>query len=216
MRENCLQNTFAILQHLVVPEAKHLPPLARQISVTDIVTKVFRVLRAVGLDDELSANAKKVDNVRSDRNLPPKLDAIQATIAQDMPEAQLAVGRRSAHRASTRALVRRDAEVGLHRSSISGKTLIRRVFGAPPSPRGRSGAAPQFAPTFFRREKDSGTPLCPSVSLREKVAGEAGRMRALASRLRKRPARRRELLQQRRRLEIVAELGLKFLELGKH
>jgi hypothetical protein len=51
MRQDCLKHALTILKHLVVPEAKHLPALARQISVTDIVTKAFRVLRAVGLDD---------------------------------------------------------------------------------------------------------------------------------------------------------------------
>ena len=106
MRQDCLQNPFAILQHLVVPEAKHLPPLARQISVTDIVTKAFRVLRAVGFDDQLSANAKKVDNVGADWDLPAKLNAVQATIAQKAPEAKLGVTRRSAHSSSARALVR--------------------------------------------------------------------------------------------------------------
>ena len=105
MRENCLQDTFAILQHLVVPEAKHLPALAFQIGVSGLVAKAFGVLRSVGFDDQLSANAKKVDNVRSDWNLPAKLEAVQATVAQKTPEAQLGVSRRSAHRSSVRALV---------------------------------------------------------------------------------------------------------------
>jgi|HubBroStandDraft_4_1064222.scaffolds.fasta_scaffold212663_2 hypothetical protein len=162
MRQNSLQNPFAILQHLVVPEAKHLPPLARQISVTGLVARAFGVLRAVSLDNQLSANTKKVDNVGSKWNLSAKLESAQATIAQETPQAEFAVGRRASHRSGAGALVRRDACVSLHRS-----------------------------PTAAQR-----------------------RMRALGSRLRKRPALRRQLLQQRRRLEIVAELGLKFLELG--
>src|ERR1700722_3238236 len=140
MRENCLQNPFAILQHLVVPKAKHPPALARQISVTDIVTKAFCVLRTVGLYDQLSANAKKVDDVGADRDLPAKLESAEGTTAQKGPEGQFAVGRRAAHRSSARALVRRDAEIGLHRSSVGAAALIRRAFGAPPSPRGRRGA----------------------------------------------------------------------------
>jgi hypothetical protein len=105
MRQDCLQNPFAILQHLVVPEAKHLPPLAFQIGVSGLIARAFRVLRSVGFDDQLSANAKKVDNVGADRDLPAKLNAIQATVAQEAPEAKLGVGRRSAHRSSARALV---------------------------------------------------------------------------------------------------------------
>jgi hypothetical protein len=106
MRQNCLKHTVSILDHLVVPEAKHLPALARQISVTDIVTKAFCVLRAVGLDDQRSPNAKKIDDVGSERDLPAKLDAIQATIAQKTPQAKLGVGRRPAHRSGAGALVR--------------------------------------------------------------------------------------------------------------
>ena len=81
MRQNCLQDTFAILEHLVVPEPKDLPALPFQISIPGPVAKTLSVLRAVGLDNQLSANAKKVDDVGSNRNLPAKLNAIQATIA---------------------------------------------------------------------------------------------------------------------------------------
>jgi hypothetical protein len=105
MRKNRFQNPFAILRHLAVPEAKHLPPLGRQISVADIVANAFGVLRTVGFDNQLSAYTKKVDNVGADRNLSAKLESAQATIAQQAPQAKLAVGRRSAHRSSAGALV---------------------------------------------------------------------------------------------------------------
>jgi len=80
-------------------------PWLFQISVTDSVANAFGVLRAVGFDDQLSANAKKVDNVQSDWDLSPELESAQATIAQKTPEAQFAVGRRAAHRSSAGALV---------------------------------------------------------------------------------------------------------------
>jgi hypothetical protein len=180
MRVNCLQNPFAILRHLVVPEPKDFPPVALKIGVTNIVARAFRVLRAVGFDDQLSANAEKVDNVRADWDLTAKLYAIQTTVAQQAPEAQLGVGRRAAHRSSARALARRHACISLHRLSIGGAALIRRAFGAPPSPWGRRGSHGAVEHPF---------------SLGEKVAGEAGRMRVLGSRLRKRLALRRQLLQ---------------------
>src|ERR1700689_2801114 len=82
MRQNCLKHAFAILEHLIVPEAKHLPALVRQISVTDVVANAFGVLRTVGFHNQLSANTKKVDNVGADRNLSAKLESAQATIAQ--------------------------------------------------------------------------------------------------------------------------------------
>jgi hypothetical protein len=64
------------------------------------------VLETVSLDDEPSANAKKVDDIRSDRDLPAKLNSIQATVAQKTPQAQLDVSRRAVHRTSTGPLVR--------------------------------------------------------------------------------------------------------------
>jgi hypothetical protein len=106
MRLDCLKHAFAILKHLVVPKAKHLPALARQIGIADIVAKAVCVLRTVGLDGQLSPNAKKVDDVRADGNLSAKLNSIQATITQKTPDAQLDVSRRAAHRSGARALVR--------------------------------------------------------------------------------------------------------------
>ena len=219
MGQNGLQDTFAILQHLVVPESKHLPPLARQISVTGLVARAFRVLRTVSLDDQLNANAKKVDDVRSKRDLSAKLNAIQAAVAQKTPEAQLGVGLRGAHRSSARALVRRDACVSLHRSPIGGAALIRRAFGAPPSPRGRREVRDGvWHVPSLSGERANALPFgAPRLPRGEGGRSERGRMRvgaSVASRLRKRPALRRQLLHQRRGLEIVAELGLKFLELG--
>ena len=87
MRKNCLQNPFAILQHFIVPEPKNFPPLAFQIGVSGLVAMAFGVLRAVGFDNQLSANTKKVDNVGADWDLPAKLESAETTIAQKTPEA---------------------------------------------------------------------------------------------------------------------------------
>ena len=105
MGENCLQNPFAILQHLVVPKPKDFPALAFQIGVSGLIARTLSVLRAVSLDNQLSPNAEKVDDVGADRDLPAKLESAEATIAQKAPEAQFAVGRRAAHRSSAGALV---------------------------------------------------------------------------------------------------------------
>jgi hypothetical protein len=124
MRQNCLKHTFAILEHLVVPKTKNFPTLALQVRVADDISKALRVLRAVSLDDQLSPNAKKVDDVGSQWDLPAKLDPVQATIAQETPQAKLDVSRRSAHRSGAGTLVRRDAFVSLHRSSLSGPSSV--------------------------------------------------------------------------------------------
>jgi hypothetical protein len=165
MRENCLQHALAIAQHFIVPKAKHLPALAFQIGVPRLVARALGVLETVSLDDQLSANAKNVDNVGADRNLSPELESAKATIAQKTPEAKLGVGRRSAHRSSAGALVRRDTRIGLHRSSNGGAALIRRF--APPSPRGRRGASPQSGPPLLSEKRRRSPPLLPP--------GEGGR-----------------------------------------
>jgi hypothetical protein len=59
--------------------------VAFKISVTDRIARAFCVLRSIGFDNELRANAKKVDNVRSDRDLPAKLESAEATIAKKAP-----------------------------------------------------------------------------------------------------------------------------------
>jgi hypothetical protein len=167
MRQNRLQDTFAILEHLVVPESKDFPALAFQIGVSGLIARAFRVLETVSLDDQLSANAKKVDDVRSKWDLPAKLESAEATIAKKAPQAQFAVGRRSAHRSSARALVRRDAEIGLHGLPIGARDALIRPFG-PPSPRGRRGSC--TAPPSPTRKGAVQRPF----SLREKVARSAG------------------------------------------
>jgi hypothetical protein len=167
MCENCLQNPFAILQHLVVPEPEDFPPLAFQIGVSGLVARAFGVLRPVGFDDQLSANAEKVDNVGAHWNLSAKLESAEATVAQKTPQTQFGVSRRSTHRSGARALVRRDVEIGLHRSSIGPAALIRRASGAPPSPRGRRGPAAPFGASLLRDERRRSAPLLPG--------GEGGR-----------------------------------------
>jgi hypothetical protein len=124
------------------------------------------MLRPVGFDDQLSANAKKVDNVKADRNLPAKLESAEATIAKKAPRREArSVGAR-AHRSNARALVRRDACVGLHRSSIGGAApRPSRLLGAPPSSEGR-GQRRSLA-HLFAAKKGAVHPLLPG----EKVAG---------------------------------------------
>jgi hypothetical protein len=176
MRQNCLKHAFAILEHLIVPEAKHLPALVRQISVTDVVANAFGVLRTVGFHNQLSANTKKVDNVGADRNLSAKLESAQATIAQKTPEAQFAVRRRSTHRSGAGALVRRDACVSLHRSSIGGAALIRPASPATFSPREKGFPPRSLAHPFSKRRKGTRAAVWrnPSPSGRRWPAKPAG------------------------------------------
>ena len=85
--EDCLKHAVAIAQHFIVPKAKDFPPTALKIDVTNCLARAFSVWRTVGFDDQLSANTKKVDNVRADRNLSAKLESAEAPVAQKTPEA---------------------------------------------------------------------------------------------------------------------------------
>ena len=78
------------------------------------------------------ADAEEVDNIRPDRDLPAKLEAVEAPVAQQSPKAKLGIGRREPHCASSGAFARRDAFIDLHTSLSSGRAHAR-----PPSPRGR-------------------------------------------------------------------------------
>jgi hypothetical protein len=81
------------------------------------------MLRTIRFDDQPSANAKEVDDVRADRDLPAKLQSAEA------PKAKLGVGRDATHGAGASALGRRNALISLH-----DKPLIRPRFARPPSP----------------------------------------------------------------------------------
>jgi hypothetical protein len=181
----------------MIPKAKHSPALALKIGVSGMVSRAFRVFETVRFDDQLSANAKKVDDIRSDRNLPAKLDPIQATITQKTPQAQLDVSRRASHCSSARALISGDAFVSLHRSSENGCPHPAALRASTFSPREKGSAAAVWCSLSHEGEWGSvaqfGPPLLPR--------GEGGAKRRMkvvarvASRLRKSPAFRRELLQ---------------------
>jgi hypothetical protein len=154
MRQDCLKHALTIEEHFIVPKTKDLPAPARQIGVSRVVATAFGMLETVSLDDQLSADAKKVDNIRSHRNLPAKLDPIQPTIAQKTPKAKLGVGGRGAHRSRARSLTAGDAFVRLHRSAIGGEALIRRAFGASTFPQWGTGfRRRRLAQPFSPREK---------------------------------------------------------------
>ncbi len=60
------------------------------------VANTFAVLRTISSGDHPRADAKEVDNIGSDRDLPAKLEAVEAPIAQQSRKAKLGLGRRAA------------------------------------------------------------------------------------------------------------------------
>jgi len=67
-----LQNTGAVLNDLVVPEAEDAPALSAQCLVSGIVIFSAPVLSAVGFDDEVSLNTGEIHDIRRDRVLTPE------------------------------------------------------------------------------------------------------------------------------------------------
>jgi hypothetical protein len=119
--------------------------------------------------------------VQSDWDLPAKLESAETTIAQKAPQTEFAVGRRSAHCSSAGALVRRDACVGLHRSSIGSAALIRRAFGAPPSPQGRRGSCTDVGPSPVPRGKAPFSTPSPSGRRWPEGLDEGGRVNCITT-----------------------------------
>jgi len=62
------------------------------------------VLSAVDFDHDLPLEADKIQDVRSERNLPPKLDPIETAVPQHQPKLSFSVSRNAPHRAGILAL----------------------------------------------------------------------------------------------------------------
>src|SRR6476620_955614 len=75
--EDRVDDAPALPQDVVVPEAQDRPPVRRQPSVAPLVALALGVLPTIGLDEEPLLDAQKVDDVGSDGNLPPELEAAQ-------------------------------------------------------------------------------------------------------------------------------------------
>ena len=135
-----MHDAFAMTQNIVVPEGQYSPALAGEIGVAMFVARMLPMLRAVGFDDQPGADAKEVDNVGADRDLPAKLEAAEAPVAQQTPEAMLRIGRRAPHCASTRAFhspkrLHRSSRVALTRPRSRAATFSPREKGKPRWPR---------------------------------------------------------------------------------
>ncbi len=72
------------------------------------VADIFRVLGAIGFDDQAMLETYKIGNIGRDWRLPPKLEHGQAAIAQDAPKRGLGFGRLAPHGFCQLARSRRD------------------------------------------------------------------------------------------------------------
>jgi hypothetical protein len=78
----------ALAQHIVIPEADNMkalrlePPGAFRIRDS---ASIRRVLSAMNLDNEATTEPREIDNVGTDRRLPPKRNPVVAERAQEIP-----------------------------------------------------------------------------------------------------------------------------------
>jgi len=79
-------SAFAILDHLVGPEAQHAPAgLLHHRCPPRVGFDLKSMMIPIYLDDDLAGDAGEVGKVRADGMLAAELDARHATIAQEFP-----------------------------------------------------------------------------------------------------------------------------------
>lgn len=93
MLKNQLQYILRFLQHLVVPEAKHLKALLTEpLATLGILLSLSGMLSAVHLDHKSGFEADEVDDVGPDMTLPPKLETGHLPSPQISPQPLLCIG----------------------------------------------------------------------------------------------------------------------------
>lgn len=92
---NRIQNGFAVVDDVVVPETENLEALAFQPLGPRLIpgcSASQRVVRSVDLDDEARCQAGKISNVRPYRHLTAKVGAGHRQLAKHLPQANLCAG----------------------------------------------------------------------------------------------------------------------------
>ncbi len=84
------EDTFQVLQHIVVPEPQHAEVVRRQPAIAYGVSFRLGMLSAIDLNNQSRSEAKKISYVRSNRNLSAKFEIGKSAVAQGKP--QLAFG----------------------------------------------------------------------------------------------------------------------------
>ncbi len=92
--KNALQHHLRLLQRLVIPEPNHSKPRPREAQrPLQILDHRLRMLSTIELHDQPSADAHEVDDVSTNRHLPPESIAAQPPMAQVVPETPFGIRR---------------------------------------------------------------------------------------------------------------------------
>ena len=91
-----IQDSLDLIYDLGIPESADMVALAFEIGrALSIITswRLFRMLAAVELDDETDLMTGEIGEVAPDRNLPPKMRALNRNAPQLFPELGFRIGR---------------------------------------------------------------------------------------------------------------------------
>ncbi len=84
---NDVEDAFGIGKDVVVPEPDHaIPMLPQPRSAVLIGARLIGVLAAVELNDQQRFHSSEIRDVRPDRHLAAKLDAVELSIAEMLPK----------------------------------------------------------------------------------------------------------------------------------
>ena len=119
----------------MVPEAQNAKAADGEVRIAFPVLAALRVLTAIDFDDQARFEAGEIGDVFADRNLAPELQAIEASVAETIPQAAFGVGPVAAHLLRMTALPRPDllADAVLQglRSMLSGRGRGRQRCAVP-------------------------------------------------------------------------------------
>jgi hypothetical protein len=85
-------NAIEILQHVVIPETKHVETLTLQVRGSGRVA-LNRMLAAINFDNQASLGTQKVNDISIDLHLATESKTRELAITKDAPQIALGVGR---------------------------------------------------------------------------------------------------------------------------
>jgi hypothetical protein len=92
MLKNNLQHTLSIRERVVVPKSQHDKLLAaKPIIPHRIFFSLIGMLAAIQLNNQTVFEANEIDNIGTNRHLPPELVALQPSIPEQIPKRPLGI-----------------------------------------------------------------------------------------------------------------------------
>jgi hypothetical protein len=87
-----LCNSVKVVQKVIVPEAQHAIAFALEKGGSAFIGRAFRVLAAIGFDDQPCFVTNEVGDERTNRLLSSEFGAVELRAAKDRPKLPLRIG----------------------------------------------------------------------------------------------------------------------------